>query len=67
MQKKQPEVAMCRRRAPFADIGQRFRKGKSEEIRFAVYFTKLRYEARASISFSDNLLAILGIGSAAAS
>jgi hypothetical protein len=30
------------------------------------YSIKLRYEARASISFGDNLFAILGMGSAAA-
>ena len=30
------------------------------------YSTKLRYEARASISFGDNVLAIRGMGSAAA-
>ena len=30
------------------------------------YSTKLRYEARASISFGDNLFAMRGMGSAAA-
>jgi hypothetical protein len=30
------------------------------------YSIKLRYEARASISLGDNVLAILGMGSAAA-
>jgi hypothetical protein len=34
--------------------------------RFAVHLTKLRYEARASISFADNLLATPGMGGAAA-
>jgi hypothetical protein len=33
--------------------------------RFAVYLTKLRYDARASISFGDNLPAIRGIGGSA--
>jgi hypothetical protein len=34
--------------------------------RFAVHLTKLMYDARASISFADNWLAIPGIGAAAA-
>jgi len=33
---------------------------------FAVYLTKLRYEASASTWFSDNLLEMLGIGGPAA-
>ncbi len=34
-------------------------------VRFVVHLTKLRYEARASISFADNLLATSGMGGAA--
>ena len=44
-------------------IGQEISDCYSEKS----YPTKLRYEARASISFGDNLLAIRGMGSAAAS
>lgn len=43
-------------------IGQEISDCYSEES----YPTKLRYEARASISFGDNLLAIRGMGSPAA-
>jgi hypothetical protein len=34
--------------------------------RFAVHLTKLRYDASASMSFADNLLATSGMGAAAA-
>ena len=39
--------------------------GQPERLRGA-HLMKLRYEARASISFADNVLATCGIGSAAA-
>jgi hypothetical protein len=59
--------APCARSRPWRSAGHSCTASSKGALnRFAVHLTKLRYDARASISFADNLLATPGIGGAAA-
>ena len=46
----------------FKDVLSSFGSASGRLKRFAIHLTKLRYDARASISFADSLLAISGMG-----
>ena len=46
----------------FKDVLSSFGSASGRLKRVAAHLTKLRYDARASISFADSLLAISGIG-----
>jgi hypothetical protein len=45
-----------------ADVLSSFGSASGRLKQFAIHLTKLRYDARASISFADSLLAISGMG-----
>ena len=49
----------------FKDVLSSFGSASGRLKRFAFHLTKLRYDARASISFADSLFAISGMGSRA--